>query len=408
MKGEPNVPDDLPEAATPTNLYHTTARARAAAVADTLTDGVLDVAPSQNVVVDALALKAPLYRPQFTDWMGIGLAPDRPFIMDTGGNTLPAGSSSFMLVGDSNKERLEMRGSGSSDPVFQGKRSSGTKGAPGATAPSLLLAIGAAGHTGAGWILGNNALIGLMAEETFTATANGTSIYFATTAVGTTARLVRWTVESGGHLAPGADNAYDVGSGPLRCRVVYAGTGTISTSDASEKTAVASLTDAETAAAEDLAREIGSYQWLASVAEKGDGARHHIGLTVQRCIAIMAAHGLDPMRYGFVCYDQWDERVEPAQYEAVEITPAVTRDHPAIYERTQVYTDDGQPDRFAERLAIPAWTEELVAAVTEQRMVRDEQTHPAGDRYSFRMDQLCLFIAAGFEARLAALEAGGS
>lgn len=47
--------DDITEG---TNEYHTTARARAAAVADSITDGVTDVAPSQNAVFDALALKA--------------------------------------------------------------------------------------------------------------------------------------------------------------------------------------------------------------------------------------------------------------------------------------------------------------------------------------------------------------
>lgn len=47
--------DDVPEGGA--NLYHTTARARAAAVANTITDGVTDVAPSQNAVFDALALK---------------------------------------------------------------------------------------------------------------------------------------------------------------------------------------------------------------------------------------------------------------------------------------------------------------------------------------------------------------
>jgi hypothetical protein len=41
-----------------TNLYFTVARAKAAAVADSITDGVTDVAPSQNAVYDALALKA--------------------------------------------------------------------------------------------------------------------------------------------------------------------------------------------------------------------------------------------------------------------------------------------------------------------------------------------------------------
>jgi hypothetical protein len=39
---------------------------------------------------------------------------------------------------------------------------------------------------------------------------------------------------------------------------------------------------------------------------------------------------------------------------------------------------------------VPAWT---------------EQTQTAGNRYGFRYDQLNLFIARGFEARLSALEA---
>jgi len=48
--------DDVSEGST--NLYFTDARAKSAAVADSITDGVTDVAPSQNAVFDALALKA--------------------------------------------------------------------------------------------------------------------------------------------------------------------------------------------------------------------------------------------------------------------------------------------------------------------------------------------------------------
>lgn len=48
--------DDINEGAT--NLYFTDVRAKAAAVADSITDAVTDVAPSQNAVFDALALKA--------------------------------------------------------------------------------------------------------------------------------------------------------------------------------------------------------------------------------------------------------------------------------------------------------------------------------------------------------------
>ena len=49
-----NTTDDLSEGS---NLYFTTARAKAAAVADAINDSTVDVAPSQNAVFDALALK---------------------------------------------------------------------------------------------------------------------------------------------------------------------------------------------------------------------------------------------------------------------------------------------------------------------------------------------------------------
>lgn len=48
---------NLPEG---TNLYFTEARARTAAVADAITDGVTNIAPSQNAVFDALALRQPI------------------------------------------------------------------------------------------------------------------------------------------------------------------------------------------------------------------------------------------------------------------------------------------------------------------------------------------------------------
>ena len=51
----PGSTDEVAEGAT--NLYFTAARAKTATVADAITDGVTDVAPSQNAVYDALALK---------------------------------------------------------------------------------------------------------------------------------------------------------------------------------------------------------------------------------------------------------------------------------------------------------------------------------------------------------------
>ena len=147
--------------------------------------------------------------------------------------------------------------------------------------------------------------------------------------------------DSSGNTRPGADNTYSAGTSGRRWSVVYAGTGTINTSDAREKTAVRAFSAGELNAAKALAAEVGFFKFLSAIVEKGEaGARWHAGMTVQRAIEIMEAHSLDPFAYGFICFDEWEE------------------------------SEDG----------------------------------PAGDRYSFRPDEMLLFIARGFEARLAALE----
>ena len=168
-------------------------------------------------------------------------------------------------------------------------------------------------------------------------------------------------LEGTGKVLPGSDNTQAIGSASLRWSEVFAGTGTINTSDAREKTPVRGMTKPEVSAAKDMGKEIGVYQFLASVEEKGDDARHHVGLTVQRAVEIMTAHGLEPFSYGFICFDEWDDVfVEHAGIEATDDTDAKA-----------------------------AWT---------------EQTRKAGDLYGFRYDQLNLFIARGFESRLSALE----
>jgi len=163
-------------------------------------------------------------------------------------------------------------------------------------------------------------------------------------------------------IRPAVDNSSGCGGPSHRWTTVYAVTGTINTSDAREKTAVAGLTANELEASKLLSKEIGTYKWLASIEEKGEGARTHIGMTVQRAIEIMESCNLDPMAYGFICYDEWED-----QFIDRDAVPA---------------TDDTE--------AVDAWTEQLTTA---------------GNRYGFRYDQLNQFIAAGFNARLEALEA---
>lgn len=201
-----------------------------------------------------------------------------------------------------------------------------------------------------------------------------------------TARTERLRINNIGHVLAGTDNQQTLGTAGKRWSVVYAGTGTINTSDAREKTPVSELTVNELNAAKQLAKEIGTYKWLSAAEAKGDKARLHIGMTVQRAIEIMEANDLDPMAYGFICYDEWD---------------AMTVDHPAIEASDAVEGKDAVTDEDGNVIesaveAIPA--REAKDAWTE--VVRE-----AGNRYSFRMDELNMFIARGFEARLAALEA---
>lgn len=172
-----------------------------------------------------------------------------------------------------------------------------------------------------------------------------------------TATTTLWSMSgaNGGAMTPGQDNTRAIGSAGLRCSEIYAGNGAINTSDAREKTEVRQMTASELRVAKALASEIGIYQFLASIEDKGEGARLHVGLTVQRAIELFQEAGLDPTRYGFVCHDEWGEE----------------------------------------------WSEETKEDGSVSRVL----IHGPGDRYGFRYEQLALFIMRGIEHRMKALEA---
>ncbi len=172
---------------------------------------------------------------------------------------------------------------------------------------------------------------------------------------------VRFRVDANG-TSGGVDNTYSCGTSAYRWTTVYAASGAINTSDARDKTPIQAFSDAELAAAKALGAEIGTYKFLSSVESKGQGARTHIGLTVQRAIEIMEAHGLDPFKYGFICYDEWEDKYD------------------------EELNEEGEIERDGLR-----YTQKLVC--------------PAGNRYSFRYDELNQFILRGIVARLDALEA---
>lgn len=206
---------------------------------------------------------------------------------------------------------------------------------------------------------------GASSDEMHIVADNNTSIGFWTNSV----RKIDITGASG--IQPTSDNAIPCGGPANRFTVYWAASGTISTSDAREKTSVNSLSPAEIGAAKQLAGELGTFRFLDAVAKKGDEARMHVGMTVQRAMEIMTAHGLDPLRYGFICHDSWPEKIIPARTEPRE---------------TGLFSAEGAP-------------------MVEEVEVEPARVVPAGDRYAFRTDELLLFIARGFDARLTALEA---
>lgn len=179
-------------------------------------------------------------------------------------------------------------------------------------------------------------------------------------------------------IEPGSDNNITGGSAAYRFSVLWAGTGTISTSDERDKTWRGAPTEAELRAAKRIMGELGFFQWNDAIAKKGEkSSRYHFGVRAQRVWEIMANEGLiEPIsadgrpgetRYAFLCWDEWENQVhiEPAHLASL-------------------VDEHGNP--------LP--TDE------ERTVVRE-----TGDRFGIRYEQLTLFLVAAQEARLAALEA---
>lgn len=188
-------------------------------------------------------------------------------------------------------------------------------------------------------------------------------------------------VRTGVPFTPFTANTQTVGSSTLPFNQFFAQNTTISTSDARLKTEPRQQSDAERKVGSALAREPMIWEWLT-------GDRLHAGPTVQAAMVVMEAHGLDPFAYSFICYDEWE--AEPEQWH----------EWPA---KEAVLDEDGN---------------ELEPAIEAGRELI-QPAREAGDRYSFRKEELLCFMVAALaaendlqavkvealDARLAALEA---
>lgn len=196
---------------------------------------------------------------------------------------------------------------------------------------------------------------------------NGTTVQSVELRANTTDGYVLLTgnnVQSAGHFKPSSDNVYTNGTGALRWATIYAGTGSINTSDERLKTDIKELEEIERGVALNIKGLIRRYKFTDSVENKGeDSARYHFGVMAQEVAKAFTDAGLDPFKYAMFCYDKWDDQYAPE-----------------IAKRTITVTDSETED---------SWEEE-----EEYETGNKFITLKAGDRYGIRYEELLCFIIA--------------
>jgi hypothetical protein len=118
-------------------------------------------------------------------------------------------------------------------------------------------------------------------------------------------------LKNSGTFYPYTDDSSNLGRSSNRWDTVYATTGTINTSDERDKQQVNPLTDKENAVATKLKGAIRTFKFNAAVDKKGVGARIHTGIMAQEVVSIFASEGLDATNYGILCYDEWEDEINP-------------------------------------------------------------------------------------------------
>jgi len=187
----------------------------------------------------------------------------------------------------------------------------------------------------------------------------------------------------GGNITPfygggESDNGIDLGYSAGRFKTVFAGTGSINTSDENEKQDIAALTDAEITAAKAISKLFKTYKWKDAVSSKGDAARTHAGVIAQQVQTAMSDAGLDSSKYGFWCSDTWWEVTEEiAAKEAVfhEDGTLSYPEEPAFTQKETYTKEEDAPEGATKRTRMGIRYAELLAfvgAATEQRLTSIE------------------------------------
>lgn len=316
---------------------------------------------------------------------------------------------------------------------------------------------------------GNNTFLGNVgiggnAESTFSVKASGgVTQFFTTDATGAYAGVlgnnyyrivnnggIRLEVTPSGDtytVRPGVDNSQPLGDVTRRWSAVYAGTGTIQTSDERQKQQVRMADAAEKRVAAKIKASMRAFKFNDAVEKKGDAARIHFGTIAQAVKAAFEEENLNPNMYALFCYDAWDAEFEEVEATAADkdayakevtkeklIAKTITsktieiRDGVAIevskdeiVEATEMakyplFNEDGTPKVMLKKAAvppviddegnivrdeIPAEYEQLMHEVPVTEVVtkyfKKVKVKDAGNSYGIRYDELFAFLIAAGE-----------
>lgn len=157
--------------------------------------------------------------------------------------------------------------------------------------------------------------------------------YELVTRTGTTVDQIEWRATSfylNGNetktkkTRPVTDNAYSLGDGIYRYSQLYAGTGTINTSDRNAKTEIGSIPDVVLDAWAEV--NYSRFKFKDAYEQKGDLARWHVGVIAQEIEDAFHRHGLNAFEFGLLCYNEWEDQYDIDQEgNQVLVIPAGSR-----------------------------------------------------------------------------------
>lgn len=157
------------------------------------------------------------------------------------------------------------------------------------------------------WTNISNFVIGYGGGATITTGTGQFALSFAGTS------FYYWTTAG---MFPNTDNNRYVGTSGSRWYQIWAGTGTIQTSDENEKKDIEPLDEREKAAARRIKGLITKYRWRET---PDNDQRIQIGVIAQRIEEALRAEGLDPDTYGMWRRDPITVRVDPVLDESGEV-----------------------------------------------------------------------------------------